>query len=94
MYGGEAQVSDEVFPSPKRVGVPWVVASRYELICGPQIVLCQSYTQRLQYQQAQHKTLGRLKADRWKIDYETKEGKSARLSFICLLSNLLIIIGS
>ena len=33
---------------------------------------CQSYTQRLQYQQAQHKTLGRLKADRWKIDYERR----------------------
>jgi hypothetical protein len=43
---------------------------------------CQSYTQRLQYQQAQHKTLGRLKADRWKIDYErTREERETLPNF-------------
>ncbi len=44
--------------------------------------ICQSYTQRLQYQQAQHKTLGRLKADRWKIDKERRrEERETLLNF-------------
>ena len=54
---------------------------------------CQSYTQKLQYQQAQHKTLGKRKqTDGRQIVREG--GKSARLSSIFLLPNLLIIIGS
>ena len=34
--------------------------------------ICQSYTQRPQYQQAQDKTQGKRKADRWKIDCERR----------------------
>ena len=41
---------------------------------------------------AQHKTQGKRKADRWKID--VREGdESTRLLFVFLLPNLLIIIG-
>ena len=59
------------------------------------IYVCQDYTisgvQGTQYSTGPR--LERQKTVRWKIDCETKEGKSTRLFFICLLSKPFIIIG-